>query len=395
MSTKILCVDDDFNILQAYKRILHAEFSIETAYRALDGLEAIRTKGPFPVVVSDLRMPEMDGIRFLVEVRKCAPETVRILLTGQADLNTGVAAVNEGNIFRFLTKPCSPEALAKALRAGVEQYHLITAEKVLLKRTLVGAVQVLTETLGLVNPVAFSRASRIKRYVREMAAQLNRGDVWQFELAAMLSQIGCVTMPPDLLNKAYAGQAMTDDEQKMFADHPKIAGGLLAKIPRLESVARIVECQHKLLSLDRIPKDESHPDYQVFLGAQLLKAALDFDQLVTAGVSPSSAVATLRGRGENFLPGLLDALEKLELEIADRIIKTVAVREITPLMILDEDIRSKNGSMLLAKGHQLTPSLVERLHNFIETAGVVEPIRVTVPRQDDQLTPAQDGAVPL
>ena len=240
MSEKILCVDDDANILQAYQRILHKEFAIETAKQGRAGLEAIRTRGPFAVIVSDLRMPEMDGIHFLTAVRECAPESVRIMLTGQADLNTAIAAVNEGNIFRFLTKPCPPETLGKALRAALEQHRLMEAERVLLKKTLIESVQVLTETLGLVNPAAFTRTSRVKRYVKHMAAQLHLPDVWQFELAAMLSQIGCVTLPPDVFDKVYAGQPLSKDEQQMFSDHPKVASNLLAKIPRLEAIACMI-----------------------------------------------------------------------------------------------------------------------------------------------------------
>jgi len=208
MIGKILCVDDDLNVVQGFKRLLHNEFSIEVSKDPQIGLEIIRDQGPFAVVVSDLRMPEMDGIRFLSAVRERAPEIVRILLTGQADLHAAIAAVNEGNIFRFLTKPCALDTLRKALCAAIEQYQLITAERVLLKRTLVGSIQVLTETLGLVNPVAFSRASRrasrIKPYVRPLAAQLKVNDAWQSEPAAMLSQIGFVTLPPNILNKVYA-----------------------------------------------------------------------------------------------------------------------------------------------------------------------------------------------
>ncbi|MFH1417727.1 MAG: response regulator, partial [Planctomycetota bacterium] len=136
MSKKILCVDDDPNILNAYRRGLRRLFEIETAEGGAEGLEAIASQGPFAVVVSDMRMPGMDGIQFLTAVKKRAPESVRIMLTGNADQQTAMDAVNEGSIFRFLTKPCPPEHLAKALTAGIEQYRLITAEKELLGKTL-------------------------------------------------------------------------------------------------------------------------------------------------------------------------------------------------------------------------------------------------------------------
>jgi response regulator RpfG family c-di-GMP phosphodiesterase len=384
MNEKILCVDDDFNILQAYKRILHKDFAIEIAEDGQSGLDAVRARGPFAVVVSDLRMPGMDGIQFLAAVRECATDSVRIMLTGRADLSTAIAAVNEGNIFRFLTKPCSSEMLSKALHAALEQHRLITAERLLLKKTLLGSVQVLTETLSLVNPTAFSRASRIKGYVKHIATQLRLPNAWQFELAALLSQIGCVTLPPEVLDKVYTGQPLSPDEQEMFTAHPKIASDLLAKIPRLESVAHMIAGQQIPPPIDRMRADEPMQKDPIALGAHMLKVALDLDRLVASGASAKAAIAAMRERPDHYLPSFLDALDNIEVDQAPKVMKTVWVRELTPFMTLDEDIRAKSGSLLLAKGHQLTPSIIERLRNFARTAGVVEPFRVLLPRETSQ-----------
>lgn len=136
MTERILCVDDEPHILEAFQRQFREQFAIETAVGGERALAAIAEHGPFAVVVSDLRMPDMDGIRLLSTIRERAPETVRILLTGYADLQAAIEAVNAGHIFRFLTKPCPSETLAKALEAGLAQYRLITAEKALLEQTL-------------------------------------------------------------------------------------------------------------------------------------------------------------------------------------------------------------------------------------------------------------------
>ena len=114
MSEKILFVDDEPDLLAAYQRHLRKAFEIETAEGPERGLEAVTERGPFAVIVSDLRMPNMDGIQFLSLVKKKTPNSVRIMLTGCADLETSIAAVNEGNIFRFLTKPCQPNTLVKS-----------------------------------------------------------------------------------------------------------------------------------------------------------------------------------------------------------------------------------------------------------------------------------------
>ena len=122
MEHKILFVDDDSNILDAYKRQLRKQFAVETAEGAENGIEAVKNNGPFSVIVSDLRMPGMDGNRFLARVKEMSPETARILLTGYADLTSAIEAINNGNIFRLLTKPCDKIDLVQTLENGIEQY---------------------------------------------------------------------------------------------------------------------------------------------------------------------------------------------------------------------------------------------------------------------------------
>ncbi len=107
----------------------------------------------------------MDGIQ-LCRIKAQSPDTIRVMLTGNAEIDTAINAINEGSIFRFLTKPCTREAMAKTLTAALVQYRLVTAEKQLLEQTLSGSIQVLTEVLSLVNPAAFSRAERARRYIQ-------------------------------------------------------------------------------------------------------------------------------------------------------------------------------------------------------------------------------------
>ncbi len=129
MNERVLFVDDDANLLASYRRQLRDQYSLDTAPDGAKGLEAVLNRGPYALVVSDFRMPVMDGLHFLSRVRESSPETVRILLTGYADLSTAIEAVNAGNIFRLLTKPCPHEALRAALEAGCRQYRLLRSER--------------------------------------------------------------------------------------------------------------------------------------------------------------------------------------------------------------------------------------------------------------------------
>src|ERR1700678_1843840 len=171
MSGKILFVHDGPAVLDGYKRMLHREFQVDTAVGGEQALATIQEHGPYAVVISDMRMPEMNGAQFLARVRATTPDTVRMLLTGYTDLNAAMDAVNEGNIFRFLTKPCEKEILATALTTGLVQYRLVTAEKELLEKTLMGSIKVLTDVLSAASPEAFGISMRIAHLVRYLVGK--------------------------------------------------------------------------------------------------------------------------------------------------------------------------------------------------------------------------------
>ena len=247
MSDKILFVDDEPILLQGYQRLLRKDFQISTAVGGAAALLLIKHEGPFGVVISDMRMPGMDGIEFLLKVRKIAPDTVRVMLTGGSDLEVAIHAVNEGNIFRFLSKPANKETLVRTLTDSLTQYHLVCAEKELLENTLRGTVYVLTEVLSLVSPAAFSRAARVRRYVQHVVTKLSLGSPWKFEVAAMMSQLGCVTLDPNTLETVYSGQDLSPEEEAQYATHPRVAQDLLKNIPRMESIAWMIAHQFQPL----------------------------------------------------------------------------------------------------------------------------------------------------
>src|SRR4030042_6948350 len=270
MTAKVLFVDDDPNILAAYQRQLRRQYEIDTALAGDRGLDAGAKTGPYAVIGSDLKMPGMNGIQFLSQAREMAPDSVRMMLTGFAELQTAIDAVNEGNIFRFLTKPCPPDILSRALDMGIEQYRLITAERELLEQTLRGSIKVLTQILSLINLEALGRSSRISRYAREIGLVMKIPEIWQLETAAMLSQIGFILLPEEALKKIYHGQQLTPEETQLLDMHPFITADLLKNIPRLESIARIISYQEKRFDGSGIPVDEGRRGEKT-LGGGVLK----------------------------------------------------------------------------------------------------------------------------
>ena len=377
MSDRILFVDDDPNILAAYQRQLRRRLNIDVAPDAETALRMLKNEGPYAIIVTDLHMPRTDGIQLLVKAREIAPQTIRIMLSGSPDQRSAIEAINEGHIFRFLTKPCLPDAFARAIEAGLTQYALVMAERELLEKTLTSSVGVLTETLSLVNPAAFGRATRLKRYVRHVARQLKLENPWQMEVAAMLSQIGCVTLASETLEKVYAGEELTVEERAAYETHPMVGSRLLSTIPRLEDVSQMIARQNEAYT-----EEESAASYRedpVTTGARLLRIALDFDDRLFRGKPADAALLEMTQRRQHH-PTLLAALENIRLGERDLEPRMVRVNELRLRMQLDADVRSRHGMLLVARGQEVTPSVLECLKNFAGRVGIMEPIKVLVPR---------------
>lgn len=369
MKEKILFVDDEPAALDSYRRLLRKDFDLETATSGSEAIQSLADSGPFAVVVSDMQMPGMDGIQLLKKVREIAPDTVRLMLTGHANIDVAIDAVNEGNIFRFLTKPCSRENMVKATQAALHQHRLITAEKELLEKTLSGAIQVLTEVLSLVNPTAFGRSVRIRRYVQHIVKELHLAEPWRFDAAAMMSQLGCVTLHPDTLDAVYAGLPLSSEEQARYNEHPLVARDLLSKIPRLEPVAWMITHQNDLLRIDLKNVGVGGIDI-VSLGAQILKTTLAFDQLVTTGKSVYQACQYLRERSQDYDPLLVDTLQDMPAIEEEMELMSCAIKELRVGMMLQEEVRTLNGILVVAKGQEITPSMMARLQNFWEKKSI-------------------------
>jgi response regulator RpfG family c-di-GMP phosphodiesterase len=388
---KILLVDDDQNILSGYRRSLRNDFRVETAEGGEAGLEALRSNGPFAVVVSDLRMPGMDGNQFLREVRSNFPETVRMMLTGQADLQSASEAVNEGNIFRFLFKPCPQEVLTKALGEGIRQYQLIKAERDLLENTLSGTVQLLVDILALVNPSAFGRASRLQQIMRVLLPHFGRENAWKLDVSAMLSQIGLVSLPAEVVDKICAGTATSPEETAMLENHPLCGRDLLAKIPRLEEISLNVAYQAKRFD-GAGPPYEGMRGRQIPLGGRILKIALDYDSLIQSGSTPEAAFAELNNRNGWYDPELLGVLEQAVLNVrTGYTFHLVAAAQLRPGMLLPDGAKTANGNLVVGKGAEVTLAMLTKLQNFARFQGLTEPIRALVPR-GQRVGPAPEAA---
>jgi CheY-like chemotaxis protein len=355
---KILCVDDEPRVLQAVGRHLRERFEVLTATSGAEGLEVVKREPELAVVIADMRMPAMDGATFLRHTREAQPTAVRMLLTGQADIAAAIKAINEGQVFRFLTKPCPPEQLLAVLDEAVRQYELVIAERVLLQRTVVGSIKALADIMSLVNPTVVGRAVRLKRRVSALVAELGLEDRWQVEAAALLSHLAELSLPDSVTRKLARGGELKPEEAERLQAATQAAIRLIAHVPRLEPVSAL------LAAVTRGPDDIGGEPAEETPAAQVLRLAMEVERLELQGLNTESILDTF-GAGDDFPPVLLDALRRVTQGASEELERLeIPVSELELGMVLDEDLKTGRDVLIAPRGCDVTPSFLEHIRHF-------------------------------
>jgi len=357
---RVLCVDDESRVVEGLVLHLRREYQVVTALSGDEALKTLKQMGGAAVVISDMRMPGMDGATLLQHVMQFFPDATRILLTGEPGRDAAVSAVNKANIFRFLTKPCPPEQLKAAVEAAVIQHRLVNAERSILKETLNGCIKVLIDVLAITNPVAFGRASRVKRIAMEFATKLDCKDYWQLEAAAMLSQIGYLSLPAELVEKLYYGEQLTPEEKVLAGGAPDMVSSLLENVPRLEPVIQILTAlnwpDEAIMRLG---------DGTIGLGTRILGMVLDFDSLIAQGHATNIAMQTLRSKAARFGENLIEQFSvHVGAGSSTDELRDMPLRVVQPGMIIMQDVRTQMGTLLVTRGFEVTNLFLERTRNF-------------------------------
>jgi response regulator RpfG family c-di-GMP phosphodiesterase len=363
VAERILMVDDEPRILDGLRRTLHGRYQIDPATSGAEGLTRIAdTAEPYSVIVSDMKMPVMDGAEFLARARAASPNSVQIILSGQAELSSTIAAVNEGNLFRFLTKPCDPTDLTRALDAALEQYRLVMAERELLQRTLDGAVELLTDLMKATNPYAAMRTERLRVLVDAVAP----ADAWEPRIAAMLGQVGLMAIPEPVMVQVRSGDPLDTENEELFRSHPRLAYDLIRRIPRLERVAEWVAEQPVVFG--EKPPVDMDDDQAPYATAVAFLAGVD------GGLPPGQVAGGLTAYPRDLVDRILHAFATAQIRKPRR----VTGAELMVGMVVDQDVLTTNGLVLLRNGEVLSESMAIRLRHFAGGVGLVEPISVLV-----------------
>lgn len=381
---KLLLVDDEPRVLSSLARQLKKDFEVTTAESAQEALKIIANGNHFAAILTDMRMPGMTGLELLGKMQTVAPDTVRMMLTGNADQQTAMDAINHGRIFRFFNKPVETEFLKQGLEEAVRQYELITAEKILLEKTLAGSVKVLVDILSIAHPTAFGRATKTQGWVEKIARSLGLSAPWHLKMAAMLSDLGQIAMPDGLVEKLDSGKPLTTDEEEIVRSIPKISHDLIKNIPRMEAVAKVVLYQNKGFDGSGYP-DDSIKGHDIPMGSRLLKILKDVAR-ITSGSSPTALeIKQLSRWEEKYDPELLKKVTSYFLNLAPKTesskvneLKKLSVSALLPGYTVLSHIELENGRLILVSGSRLTKPQVEKLRNIGKVLKIKEPVLVDV-----------------
>jgi putative two-component system response regulator len=255
---KVLFVDDEPLVLAGIQRVLHNKFDIQLAKSAAEGLSLIKNAVSFAVVVSDFQMPDCDGIDFLAQVGALSPNSIRIMLTGYAQLETSIRAVNEGHIFRFLSKPCPMDVLEKSIRDAIRQYQLIQTEReyFILKKweeSLGGLIQAFVRLIESKDPYTAGHQLRVSQFSEAIANALHFSEefVDQIRMAAMIHDIGKIYVPVEFLNKP---GRLNSSEWDIIKMHAQIGHDILSPISFPFPIHEIILQHHERIDGSGYPR---------------------------------------------------------------------------------------------------------------------------------------------
>ena len=364
MAEKVLFGDDDVNILNAFKRAFRKRYNFEVAEDPEKAIYVIRDKGPFTVIVSDMKMPKMDGASFLSRLKDVCPHTMRIMLTGNSDLQTAVEAVNKGEVFRFLNKPCSAEDLGVTIDEAIVQFYAKKSDRDLLEHTLTGCLKLLSDIVDASKSRLFD--DQVSRsWIKYMCKYLQIRYDWVMDIACSLLQIGAVTLPHYMLGEREGVPRFQEHELELYYSVPKMSASLIEHIPRLEQVSQALE--NKLNGDDTIKTQVLYAVYAALLPLPKENEEKRWELAKTYfGSIDEKVIAALAACRQAFGEEEVDQYEELELPLKDLLIGD----------ILHSNIELSDGKVLVAKGTTLSATLLKRVSNFSRVQSVNQPIVV-------------------
>lgn len=339
------------------------------------------------LVFLDWNLDDEDGLELTARWRSEGIRTPILLMTASAEAELYKDALRAG-CDDFLRKPLTPAVVLMRTQSLLRQALLERERAALISETISGVVKLLGELIEVTNPVAAQHSQRIQKLVAGMAEGLRWKEMWTLETASMLSLMGALVMPPEILEKVSRGKPLSLSEQRVYRRHPRAAQGLLQTIPMFERVAAMVGHQApELRSASRLtPLDK---DKSILRGGLLLHLATQVSLSLSRGEDPDDIVTAYRRRSpqryRSLMPaGWQDALDAAIPRKGRCTSLTVSLKELREGMVIDQDVLTGNGTVLLGAGRQLNRLTIERIHRFASSQGIKEPIYIESAEPQDK-----------
>ena len=408
----LLFVDDEANILNALRRLFRPlGYKILTAGSGAEAL-ALLEHEPVDLVISDMRMPQMDGAQLLEQVRTQWPDTVRILLTGHADVASTIAAINRGEIYRYISKPWEDNDIVLLVRHALERKALEQEKRRLeqltrrqneelknlnasleakvqertaelrqtmasleqahgeLKKSFIISVKIFSSLLELRAGRLAGHSRRVADTARSLAQSMgmNYAEIQDVALAGMLHDIGKIGLPDRLLEKPFA--ALSNEERAQVMKHPVIGQAALMSLDRLQGAAELVCAHHEHFDGQGYPNSLS--GHAIPLGARILAVANDYDALQNGTLfnqrltSAKAHEFIVKESGKRYDPAVVDAFGKLLSGAKQRaeLAREVKILDLESGMVLARDLFGPNGMLLLSRDYVLDDAMIKKLRKF-------------------------------
>lgn len=372
---RVLFVDDNVNLLSSIRRVVRGKVDLVTAESASDAMQILMTDQSIAAVVSDQNMPTMKGVDFLAEVAKKWPLVVRVMQTGNSDQDTAIAAINAGQVFRFIRKPYAPEQLLEIIEQAVEHHKVLTAEQRLLETTLAGSVKLLTELLGQMRPDIFAQAMEVNAISKSIARKIAIPHAWELDIASLLYSLGLVTLPANLQAKLANDVRLTVTEKNILDQSANVAASLIANIPKLENVAKYVALSRRGYDGSGYPDDGPVGD-DIPLISRVLRIGIDISYLASVKkISIADASMQLVSNPSPYDHDLLGKIAETLVFDSATLTKnttkiTVEHHELRAGDHIINDIKATNGRLMLKRGAVLTELTISRLNGLLKVAEI-------------------------
>lgn len=373
---RLLIVDDEASILNSLKRLLRPEkYEIDITTSPQEALGWLKIK-KYSLIVSDQRMPDMEGTVFLEQAKALAPDTVRILLTGYADMQAAIDAINRCAVYRFLTKPWNDEEIKIAFKRAIEHGEL--------EKGFITTVRLLSQMGEMHSSHIGHHSKRVALYSKNIAQKmgLSEQDCFQIEMAAMLHDIGKIAIPTEILEKDEI--KLTEVESAQLRKHTLQGELIVMMIPNLTDAARIVRHHHEKFDGSGYP-DKLRGD-TIPLGSRIIFVADQFDRLVNHpnpqhAYTPQKAFDFLMGSRRGFFdPQVLASLQQTLISSQTEVPQEMEVRvtfdKLTLGMKLFKDIKTVNELLILPAGTVLNENNILLLKKYLESAPVMNEISI-------------------